>query len=93
MGVGCPWQPVRNDIVTPRHLFPIRILRFPFVYFSLFLHLDLTVSEIHNCPSHKVTVSLVTVSQSVGDIAIGDGVSVHHLTSDACGSSVANTHS
>ena len=24
MGVGCPCPPVRNDIVTPRHLFPIR---------------------------------------------------------------------
>ena len=22
MGVGCPCPPVRNDIVTPRHLFP-----------------------------------------------------------------------
>ena len=21
MGVGCPYPPVRNDIVTPRHLF------------------------------------------------------------------------
>ena len=25
LGVGCPCPPVRNDIVTPRHLFSIRI--------------------------------------------------------------------
>ena len=25
LGVGCPCQPVRNDIVTPRHLFSLNL--------------------------------------------------------------------
>ena len=31
MGVGCPCPPVRNDIVTPRHLFSVHFLFFFFL--------------------------------------------------------------
>ena len=36
IGVGCPCPPIRNDIVTPRHLFLLSIMNYKYL-FSCFL--------------------------------------------------------
>ena len=42
MGVGCPCPPIRNDIVTPRHLF--KLSRVPVFNYNILYSVEMIVS-------------------------------------------------
>ena len=77
MGVGCPCPPVRNDIVTPRHLFSPDLL-------GVDVELDIVGSDLHPAVDELFFQVLATDPRATlgsvdeeEDTGIGEGRDFH----------------